>query len=106
MNQRNLFDDCKIARTLDPETSKEAASVVAPKLDTARGQMFHVWKRITGTANEAAAQAVKEFGGNHETFRKRKAELYRSGLIELVKVRKCNHTGMNAEVYRAVDGKA
>ncbi|MEM8668769.1 MAG: hypothetical protein AAGG48_14710 [Planctomycetota bacterium] len=104
MTQQDLFDQGGYAppvRNTDPKTSREAAQHIKPLRGRLAIAMLEVWKRYSLTANEAAAKCVDEHGGIHESYRKRKRELYDAGLIELVTTRQCSVTGMNAEVWRA-----
>lgn len=101
MTQQSLFPDdrYKPVRSTDPATSHAAAKLIAPDIKTHAGRMLFVWRRIAGTSNEIAAECVKQFGGNHETYRKRNAELQRAGLIRKVSTRLCMVTNYPADVF-------
>ena len=103
MDQLGLFDSATFARAVDPDTSHEAAREMAEgKASKARGRMLAAWRVRPMTAMEAGQYCVDKFGEyDRETYRKRKHELQRLGLLRFVEVRPCNVTGRKAEVWRA-----
>ena len=105
MQQRTLFDTPPaIARRRDPQTSKQAAREVEPKLGRLQSAMLDVWKTRAATANEAAAACVDLHGGMHESYRKRAKELVTRGLIEPAgEPRECTFSGRPAQPYHAKD---
>jgi len=108
MEQLTLFDDERISRKKDPQTSKQAAREMHTKLPKTQQALFAVFSRSVSalTANEAAEIAVKgltDVRANVETFRKRTHELVRKGLIRECGTRCCLITGKNVAQYRACD---
>ena len=99
MTQLNLFHRTPIHRQSDPETSREGAKHVERKLTSVQSGMLEAFA-LQRTANEAAERCVAWYGGSHETYRKRKGELEKLGLIECVGKRKCRVMGRSAEVFR------
>jgi len=97
--QQSLFNYKPIHRQTDPSTSREGAEHVERKLSVMQCRMMDSFCRPS-TANEAAELCVAWYGGSHETYRKRKGELEKLGLIECVGKRKCRVTGRSAEVFR------
>lgn len=101
--QNELFPDDRyrppLSRNSDPATSSAAAKTIAPKLGTLKQRAMFVWSRQAGTAEEIAAECVRQFGGRADSYRKRKAELVRDGLIRRVSVRRCMITGHESEVF-------
>ena len=97
--QPSLFD--APARATDPDTSHEAATAKRSEIATARNRMLGEYRRGPYTANEAARLCVLRYGGCHETYRKRKGELQRAGLIRLAGKRICEVTGSVAEAWTA-----
>lgn len=101
--QLDLFTTTPISRPTDPSTSHESAAEVMPRLNDLQIKALAGYSRWEErTANEAAAICAKASGGCHESYRKRKAELQRMGLIRCVGKRKCGVTGRNAEVFEVV----
>lgn len=100
MTQLDLFHATPIHRHRDPETSREGAEHVERKLTLMQTRMMDAFCRPS-TANEAADRCFTWYGGSHETYRKRKRELQRLGLIVCVGKRKCGVTGRPAEVFEA-----
>lgn len=105
--QLNLFDATPKSRPSDPSTSHDGAAWVEPQLNHLQREMWLAFQTfdVAKTANEAAAICVKTAGGCHESYRKRKGELQRMGLIEYVGKRRCGVTGRPAEVFRVRGGK-
>ena len=98
--QFDLFDQKPIARQSDPATSKKAAAEVNIKLPAAQKKMLDAFA-VPRTAREAASVCERIYGGERETYRKRKLELFRRGLIVRAGVRACQITGKVAEVFQA-----
>ena len=98
MTQHTLFDIAARSRCCDPSTSREGARHIERKLNELQGRMAGAFTQPR-TANEAALECVALFGGSHESYRKRKGELVKLGVIRGVGKRKCRVTGSNAEVF-------
>lgn len=111
-DQPSLFDSAAmtqvlnqqpVARSTDPATSLKSADEIASSLGKLQHRMWFIWCRQRGTANEIAAECVKQFGEHMpESYRKRKKELYDRGLIRWVSTRKCAITGATCEVFEGV----
>ena len=102
MTQLDLFDDPPASRLTDPATSKAAEQTAKAAIRTARDKMLEAFMDGPKTANEAAADCVRWYGGNHETYRKRSGELADAGLIRVCDTRACRVTGHHAEVWKEV----
>lgn len=95
--------EAKRARDCDPVTSQESAEQISTKLTLLQSRMLAAFS-LPRTANEAARACVDQHGEHdQDTYRKRKHELQRKGLIECVGRRKCFDKGGSAEVFRRVD---
>ena len=99
--QPSLFDTP--ARSTDPDTSHEAAEAKRSEIATARSRMLSAFmlSMHSLTATEAAQCCVNQWGGERETYRKRKGELAKAGLIRKVGKRQCSVTGSTAETWTA-----
>jgi hypothetical protein len=106
MNQPNLFDfggyDPKRVRRSDPQTSHQGADHIRPTAAVLRERMRLAFAAYPKTANEAAAQCVRAFGGNHESYRKRSGELKADGVVRVAFTRPCEQTGRQAEVLEVI----
>ena len=105
--QPSLFDSPTFQRAIhrasDPDTSRQAAEEKRATIATARERMLEIFRDGAYTANEAAMCCRGRFGElPHETYRKRKGELTKAGLIRCVGKRKCLVTGSTAEVWEVV----
>lgn len=101
MTQLDLFPTAPICRPSDPSTSHEGELFIRAKMTKFQQRMLRAFARPR-TANEAARLCHDVHRGSHETYRKRKGELQRMGLIRCVGKRKCGVTGRNAEVFEVV----
>jgi len=119
MNQPTLFDTDgpvnqygdpiearQLARSTDPETSKEAADHATGQLNANQLRfLIALTSLVRATASEVARRAWPDIEGenNHarrETIRKRAYELVNSGQIETAGARKCDVSGRRAMTYR------
>ena len=96
-----------IVRKSDPKASHEAAEKIRPSIDSVAGRMLRMFEQLgRATANEAAAECMaccNTQGKNHETHRKRYAELKKKGLIRKVGERTCKETdATNVAVFEVV----
>ena len=89
------------ARVSDPVTSKVAAEEIAPKIGMLE-QLFiaSLMELGEGTANETAANAVRNGALNHESIRKRASGLQSKLVIYQHDQRICNVTGKLAQTYK------
>jgi hypothetical protein len=89
------------ARVSDPVTSKIACEEIAPKIGMLE-QLFiaSLMELGEGTANEIAANAVRNGALNHESIRKRASGLQSKLVIYQHDQRICNHTGKLAQTYK------
>lgn len=93
MSQLSLFDNTKIHRSSDPETSRQGAEHIQRKLN---GLQVEFIRRLRERDEPSTANEVAE--GN-ESIRKRSGELKRMGLIRSVGKRKCRVTGQMAHIF-------
>lgn len=105
MNQQCFAFDtpAKISRKSDPITSQQSAAETEPKLNGLQSCCMVVLGRAISprTANEIAAECVRQFGKLAESYRKRLHELVEQGLAIEAGERACEVTGKNAMTFRA-----
>jgi hypothetical protein len=92
-----------LARTTDPETSKDSASETTPKL-TQRCQQFLDGLTLLGqaTANEVAVFVAGQNIGLVGSIRRRASDLHAAGLVRIVDRRHCKVTGKRVHVYEVI----
>jgi len=88
-----------IARLSDPATSHQGADYIAPRRNKLASRMLEAFAEER-TANEAAKWCVSHYFGNHESYRKRRAEI-EDELTECG-TRKCSVTGRPAKTFKRV----
>ncbi len=92
------MDFTKLARSSDPQTSKDAAGMNARARDTHRHQLLMAyWSNYAMTDEEAG-----EFTGVHQAW-KRCSELRKMGYIEATGKTKITKSGGRARVCRITD---
>ena len=91
------------SRVSDPETSRQAAREIDPKL-TIRCQQFLSGLLQLGqaTANEVGVHVAGSNVGLIGSIRRRASDLYADGLIRIVDRRECRVTGKRVHVYEVV----
>ena len=87
-----------VARNSDPATSHMAAAKIESKRGTMASRMLQAFA-TPSTRNEAAAFCVMQFGGLHESYRKRTGEI--KDQLELLGTKVCKVTGSLVEYYQA-----
>ena len=104
MIQKTLSFDtpAKLSRRSDKLTSQKSAAETEKKLGFLQEAMLGMFAASLwpATANEAAKEAVVDFGGRAESYRKRALELVRAGRIVECGERKCEVTGKTATTYK------
>lgn len=86
-------------RPTHPSTSMEAAQKMAPKVGSAMARALALLREHPeSTATELDAKVR-----NNGSVRKRLTDLKARGLAKVVGKRKCRITGMNAQVWVAID---
>lgn len=104
MNQLTLSFDtpAKLSRKSDPITSQKSAAETEPKLGKLQQAMLLMFQASLwpATANEAAREAVVDFGGCAESYRKRVKELIERDLIEECGERRCEVTGKPCRTFK------
>jgi hypothetical protein len=105
MNQLQLFDKkpVKLSRRSDPITSQQSAADTEPKLNGLQSSCMWVLGRAIAprTANEIAAECVRQYGKMAESYRKRLHELVELNKAEECGERRCEVTGKLAMTFRA-----
>jgi hypothetical protein len=98
MSQLSFFDQCVIARTSDPLTSKLAAENVKPKLSGRRAEFVACLKEIgrPATAQEIAFMADPKI---RESVRKRAKECVSMGHVVEIGTKMCDVTGETVTAY-------
>ena len=103
MNQQQLFETDHygdLHRATDPDTSRQAAEDISPKLTGLRAEFVYrvkCWRIDHGvwpTANEVAQ--------GDESIRKRAKECVRAGWLKAGPDRQCGVTGKNATTYETI----
>ena len=87
-------------RPTHPSTSMEAAEKIAPRVGT---NMLLALELVQENPRRTAAELDKIAGYGNGTIRKRLSDLRAKGLARVVGKRKCRITGMNAQVWEAVE---
>ena len=103
MIQKTLFDPpAKLNRKSDPITSQQSAAETEPQLNGLQSCCMIVLGRALSprTANEIAAECVKQYGKMAESYRKRLHELVRDGFAIECGERSCEVTGKSATTFR------
>jgi hypothetical protein len=93
----------QLARQSDPETSHEAAVIVAPKLSALKQVLIEVLTTLGPSTMGEVEQYLIDRGETTkrvESIRKRKIALVREGLIEVCSTRACTVSGVRCEVVR------
>jgi hypothetical protein len=104
--QRELFDEserpAKLSRKSDPITSQQSAVETEPQLTGLQSCCMVVLGRAVAprTANEIAAECVRQYGRLAESYRKRLHELVEIGKAETCGDRACEITGKSAMTFR------
>jgi hypothetical protein len=104
MIQKNLFDaPAKLSRKSDPITSQQSAVETEPQLTGLQSCCMIVLGRAVSprTANEIAAECVRQYGKLAESYRKRLHELVEIGKAAECGDRACEVTGKSAMTFRA-----
>jgi len=104
MIQQTLFDPpAKLSRKSDPITSQQSAAETEPQLHGLQSCCMIVLGRALSprTANEIAAECVKQYGKMAESYRKRLHELVTLGKAVECGERSCEVTGKNATTFKA-----
>ena len=105
--QRELFDEserpAKLSRKSDPITSQQSAVETEPQLTGLQSCCMIVLGRAVSprTANEIAAECVRQYGRLAESYRKRLHELVADRQAIECGERKCEVTGKSAMTFRA-----
>lgn len=88
-------------RRPDPQTSVKGAEAAERKCVCIKSQVLSMANDVPMTANELAELAVKQFGGNRETCRKRAMELSKpsDGRLKQVGSKVCRITGSEASAF-------
>lgn len=96
-----------IARRSDPITSHQSAAETESKLSTIKAVVLDILQMTPEpmTAQEAALESVKIYGGMTETYRKRCHELVKDGHATECGFRACQITGKNAQTFKAKGSK-
>jgi hypothetical protein len=103
MIQQTLFDlPAKLSRKSDPITSQQSAAETEPQLNGLQSCCMIVLGRALSprTANEIAAECVRQYGKMAESYRKRLHELVTLGKAAECGERSCEITGKNATTFR------
>jgi hypothetical protein len=103
MIQQTLFDPpAKLSRRADPITSQQSAAETEPQLNGLQSCCMIVLGRALSprTANEIAAECVKQYGKMAESYRKRLHELVTLGKAVECGERSCEITGKSATTFR------
>lgn len=102
MIQKTLFDaPAKLSRKSDPITSQQSAVETDPQLTGLQSCCMVVLGRAVSprTANEIAAECVRQYGRLAESYRKRLHELVEDRQAIECGERKCEVTGKTATIY-------
>jgi hypothetical protein len=126
MNQLTLFDrpqhrtefadtcstkgmkgEVPLARRSDPPTSHKAATETEPQLSGLQSCCMIILGRALSprTANEIAAECVRQYGKMAESYRKRLHELVGLGKAIECGERACEVTGKSAMTFKAKECK-
>lgn len=108
MIQKTLFDtSARLSRKSDPITSQQSAVETEPQLTGLQSCCMIVLGRAVSprTANEIAAECVRQYGKLTESYRKRLHELVADGQAIECGERRCEVTGKAAMTFRAKDCK-
>jgi hypothetical protein len=103
MIQQTLFDPpAKLSRKSDPITSQQSAAETEPQLNGLQSCCMIVLGRalLPRTANEIAAECVRQYGKMAESYRKRLHELVTLGKAIECGERSCEVTGKSATTFR------
>jgi hypothetical protein len=103
MTQLTLFDaPANISRRSDPITSQKSAAETEPQLTGLQSCCMVVLGRalLPRTANEIAAECVRQYGKLAESYRKRLHELVEVGKAIECGDRACEVTGKSAMTFR------
>lgn len=107
MGEYPLFEglekEMPLARQSDPETSHEAAVIVAPKLSALKQVLIEVLTALgPSTMGEVEQHLIDrgETAKRAESIRKRKIALVREGFLEVCGTRPCSVSGVVCEVVR------
>lgn len=92
------YGDLPLFRTDDPQTSREAAVQVAPKLPAMCGEFVRCL-RLIGEPSTAQEISMKAEASIRETVRKRAAECVERRLVTVLGTKKCSVTGNRATIY-------
>ena len=104
MIQKTLFDTpAKLSRKSDPITSQQSAVETDPQLPGLQSCCMVVLGRAVAprTANEIAAECVRQYGKLSESYRKRLHELVEDRQAIECGERRCEVTGKNAMTFKA-----
>jgi hypothetical protein len=102
MIQQTLFDPpAKLSRRADPITSQQSAAETEPQLNGLQSCCMIVLGRALSprTANEIAAECVKQYGRMAESYRKRLHELVTLNKAVECGERSCEITGKSATTF-------
>ena len=103
MIQKTLFDaPAKLSRKSDPITSQQSAVETEPQLTGLQSCCMIVLGRAVSprTANEIAAECVRQYGRLAESYRKRLHELVADRQAIECGERRCEVTGKSAMTFR------
>lgn len=103
MIQQTLFDSpAKLSRKSDPITSQQSAAETEPQLNGLQSCCMIVLGRALSprTANEIAAECVRQYGKMAESYRKRLHELVRDGFAIECGDRACEVTGKPCMTFK------
>jgi len=99
--QPSLFD--QQVRPTDPVTSHLGAEHVKSKLSKSQEMMRRAFASGVMTAEEAAVWCyMRDRSTAQQTYRKRKNELEKLGVIRFVRIKECQITGGKAQAFEAV----
>ncbi len=104
MNQLTVFDKpAKLCRKSDPITSHQSAAETDHALNGLQSACLDVLTRSgkPQTANEIAAECVRQYGKLAESYRKRLHELVELNKAEECGERRCKVTGKAAMTFKA-----
>ncbi len=95
-------------RKSDPDTSVKGAETAERKSGRIKMQVLSMADSEPRTANELAERAVRKFGGNRETCRKRAMELGKpdDGRLRQVGTKVCQITGSEAAAFILAEGQS
>lgn len=104
MNELPLFYHGKLARRTDPETSREAAEAIEPLRTRLRRQVA-AYAHTRGKMGFTDYEMGQHFANHTSTYRTRRNELTRDGVIVPTDERRLLPSGRRAVVWQHRDFK-